>query len=95
MFVIGTRAQLVKALHPATERRLLKSGLMESLRAAPRVTLVPRMAFTRFLIWLPEYGRSLSDSGSNQEELSYLGVATIPYFALIRKGNHPANCRFA
>jgi UDP-N-acetylglucosamine 2-epimerase (non-hydrolysing) len=64
-------------LHPATEQRLVKSGLMELLRATPGVILEPRMAFTRFLGMIAGARAVLSDGGSNQEELSYLGVPTV------------------
>jgi UDP-N-acetylglucosamine 2-epimerase (non-hydrolysing) len=64
-------------LHPSTERRLRKSGFLELLRASPGVTLEPRMPFTRFLALIAGARGVLSDGGSNQEELSYLGVPTV------------------
>jgi UDP-N-acetylglucosamine 2-epimerase (non-hydrolysing) len=64
-------------LHPPTERQLRQSGLFDTLCSAPGIELQPRMPFTQFLALLAGARAVFSDGGSNQEELSYLGVPTI------------------
>jgi UDP-N-acetylglucosamine 2-epimerase (non-hydrolysing) len=64
-------------LHPPTELRLKKYGLLEQLNAAPAVMLRSRMPYTEFLALIAIARGVVSDGGSNQEELSYLGVPTI------------------
>jgi UDP-N-acetylglucosamine 2-epimerase (non-hydrolysing) len=68
-------------LHPATQRRLTKMGLIVKLRKAPNVVLESRMPYTRFVSLLAGARGVLSDGGSNQEELSYLGVPTVLFRA--------------
>ncbi len=64
-------------LHPPTELRLKKYGFLERLKAAPAVLLRSRMPYTEFLALIAGARGVISDGGSNQEELSYLGVPTI------------------
>lgn len=66
-------------LHPATELRLKKYGLYETLNGTQGVQVRPRMPYTEFLSLLGDARGVFSDGGSNQEELSYLGVPTILY----------------
>jgi UDP-N-acetylglucosamine 2-epimerase (non-hydrolysing) len=66
-------------LHPPTELRLKKYGLLEMLTDAPGVRVQARMPYTEFLALLADARAVFSDGGSNQEELSYLGVPTILY----------------
>ncbi len=66
-------------LHPPTELRLKKYGLLNELRNTENVKLLPRMPYTEFLALMGNARVVLSDGGSNQEELSYLGVPTILY----------------
>lgn len=66
-------------MHPATERKLRETGLMRVLEEAPAVRLVPRMPYTAFLALIAQARGVISDGGSNQEELSYLGVPTVLY----------------
>lgn len=64
-------------LHPATEQRLRKYDLYQRLQQAPGISLTPRMAYTEFLGLIGSARCVISDGGSNQEELSYLGIPTI------------------
>lgn len=64
-------------LHPPTEIRLKKYGLLQHLETAPNIQLHPRMPYTEFLALLAAARGVISDGGSNQEELSYLGVPTV------------------
>ena len=66
-------------LHPPTELRLKNYGLYAGLAEAPSVDLRPRMPYTEFLALISGARAVFSDGGSNQEELSYLGVPTILY----------------
>jgi UDP-N-acetylglucosamine 2-epimerase (non-hydrolysing) len=68
-------------LHPATQRRLTRMGLIEILHEAPNVVVESRMPYTRFVSLLAGARGVLSDGGSNQEELSYLGVPTVLFRA--------------
>lgn len=64
-------------LHPPTEIRLKKYGLYETLAETPGVNVRPRMPYTEFLALIGGARAVLTDGGSNQEELSYLGVPTV------------------
>ena len=66
-------------LHPATELRLKKYGLYEVLVDSSGVKVRPRLSYTDFLALLSGARGVFSDGGSNQEELSYLGVPTVLY----------------
>ena len=66
-------------LHPPTELRLKKYNLYDVLAEAPGVHVRPRVPYTEFLALLGGARGVFSDGGSNQEELSYLGVPTILY----------------
>ncbi len=68
---------LVFVLHPPTQRRLLKCGLYERLARNDRIVLLPRMGYTRFVGILAASRFVITDGGSNQEELSYLGIPTL------------------
>jgi len=64
-------------LHPPTEIRLKKYNLYDALAKAPGVHVRPRMPYTEFLALISRARGVFSDGGSNQEELSYLGVPTL------------------
>jgi len=76
---LSTIAPLHFVLHPATQRRLGETGLLATLQQAPGIKLAPRMPYTAFLALLANARGVFSDGGSNQEELSYLGVPTVLY----------------
>lgn len=64
-------------VHPATKKRLIRTGLWTALTSSPAVRLDPRMPYTQFLSLLAHARAVFTDGGSNQEELSYLGVPTV------------------
>ncbi len=66
-------------LHPPTEIRLKKYGFFEQLRNQDGIRMLPRMPYTEFLELMNKAKAVFSDGGSNQEELSYLGVPTVLY----------------
>lgn len=63
-------------LHPATRSRLSQLGLMARLTAHPRIIIVPRTGYVPFVQLLASAQFVITDGGSNQEELSYLGIPT-------------------
>lgn len=64
-------------LHPPTVLRLKKYGLYDHMENAPGVRLRRRMPYTEFLALIATARGVISDGGSNQEELAYLGVPTV------------------
>lgn len=77
ILALSTLATVRFVVHPATKKRLIKTGLWSALSSAPAVKLDPRMPYTEFLSLLAHARAVFSDGGSNQEELSYLGVPTV------------------
>jgi UDP-N-acetylglucosamine 2-epimerase (non-hydrolysing) len=74
---IAERIPVHFVLHPATRKRLGKSGLAARLESAPGVRLSPRLGYRDFLRLAAGAACVLTDGGSNQEELAALGVPTI------------------
>lgn len=66
-------------LHPATESRLRSMDLLDILSKQPAIQLDPRMSYTAFLSLIAGARAVFTDGGSNQEELSYLGIPTVLY----------------
>lgn len=64
-------------LHPATKKRLIKEKLMNELESTNNLTLLPRLGYKEFITLAAESKCVLTDGGSNQEELAFLGVPTI------------------
>lgn len=64
-------------LHPSTEHRLRERGLLADLEANRGITLLPRMTYIPFISRAACSQLVVTDGGSNQEELSYLGVPTL------------------
>jgi len=79
LVALSTMGPVHFVLHPATQRRLDETGLLAPLQQAEGVRLAPRMPYTAFLALLANARGVISDGGSNQEELSYLGVPTVLY----------------
>jgi UDP-N-acetylglucosamine 2-epimerase (non-hydrolysing) len=64
-------------LHPATRKRLVKTGLFQRLERNTSIRLSPRLGYTEFLRLAAASACVLTDGGSNQEELAVIGVPTI------------------
>lgn len=64
-------------LHPATRKRLNKTGLYKILESNTNIELIPRLGYRDFLKLSAEAACVLTDGGSNQEELATIGVPTI------------------
>ena len=64
-------------LHPATRKRLEKLNLIDQLESRKNIELILRLGYAKFLSLAAKSCCVLTDGGSNQEELSTLGVPTI------------------
>ncbi|MFT3982363.1 MAG: UDP-N-acetylglucosamine 2-epimerase [Lachnospiraceae bacterium] len=60
-------------LHKITEVYLQKYGLLDKLKNRPNIMLVPRMQYFDFMKILNGAEFVITDGGSNQEELFYMG----------------------
>ena len=63
----------VMILHKPTEVTLTQMGLLDSLRKDSRFTLLPRVEYFDFMKLLDGAAFVITDGGSNQEELAYMG----------------------
>ncbi len=68
---------LVFTLHPTTRERLRSLGLLEELSHHPNISLHERFGFVEWINICRKAEFVITDGGSNQEELSYLGVPTL------------------
>lgn len=65
---------LIFVLHPATRKRLLTTGLISKLQNHPNIALRERSGYVDFVGLLSGSQFVITDGGSNQEELSLLGI---------------------
>lgn len=73
---VRAQAQTVRCvmiLHKPTEVTLAQMGILEKLQADPRFTLLPRVEYFDFMKLLDGASFVITDGGSNQEELAYMG----------------------
>lgn len=73
---ISIQAQSVRCvmiLHKPTEVTLIQMGLLDTLRGNPNVALLPRVEYFDFMKLLQGAKFVITDGGSNQEELAYMG----------------------
>lgn len=61
-------------MHPPTEMRLQADARAQAQLKAAKVQLFPRMTYLRYVHLMNEAQYLLTDSGSNQQESSFLGV---------------------
>jgi len=82
-FIIDTvheaskHASIVFVMHPVTQKRLDKTGLLHSLQKNQRVILKNRCGYIGFTALLAQSKFVITDGGSNQEELTYLKTPTL------------------
>lgn len=69
--------RLVFTLHPTTRERLIALGLFDDLSAHPNIYLQERFGFVDWINLCNRAEFVITDGGSNQEELFYLGVPTL------------------
>ncbi len=74
---IAKTCRIVFVLHPATRERLHDLGLLDTLNSEPNITLRARFGFIDWVNLCNKAEFVVTDGGSNQEELSYLGVPTL------------------
>lgn len=74
---ISREYQLVLTMHPVTRNRLKKTGLFPILQDLPNVILHERFIFIDWIKLCSQASFVITDGGSNQEELNYLGVPTL------------------
>lgn len=68
--------KLVFVLHPATYSRLEKQRLLHDLEFNDNIILKNRMGYVDFINLMAASQFVITDGGSNQEELHYLGIPT-------------------
>ena len=74
---VAQQMNLIFVLHPTTRERLLSLGLYDQLAAGPNIVPHERFGFIDWIGVCSEARFVITDGGSNQEELSYLGVPTL------------------
>lgn len=74
---IAKNHHLIFTLHPTTRERLHALGIYEELNQFPKITLHERFGFIEWIKLCNKAEFVITDGGSNQEELSYLGVPTL------------------
>lgn len=66
-------------MHPVTKKRLEKDGYLETLQKHPRIQLHDRLPYAQFVPLLNHCDYIITDSGSMQEELVWLGIPTLVF----------------
>ena len=67
----------VVVLHKITEIKLQKMGLLDRIKEDNHFVLLPRAEYFDFMKLLSSADYVITDGGSNQEELSYMGVPAL------------------
>lgn len=70
---IAENKKCILVLHKITENTLSEMGLLENLKSNPNFILVPRVDYFDFMKLLNGASYVMTDGGSNQEELCYMG----------------------
>lgn len=74
---IAQKKRVVLVLHPTTRERLLGLGIYNELKDNDNITVSERFDFVDWVNIANGAEFVITDGGSNQEELSYLGVPTL------------------
>lgn len=74
---ITEKMKVVFVLHPVTAKQLEKYHLNDRLSSNPNVILQERLPFFEFIKLIYHSEFVVTDGGSNQEELSYMGKPTL------------------
>jgi UDP-N-acetylglucosamine 2-epimerase (non-hydrolysing) len=74
---LSEKFEIFFILHPSTKKRLAKAGFLPRLAEFPNIYPLDRMAYGNFIRLAGRAECVLTDGGSNQEELAYLGIPTI------------------
>lgn len=70
----ASKCHIIFVLHPATEKRLRRTGLLGRLQKNANIQLEPRMGYKDFIRLIIASRFVVTDGGSNQEELSLTGI---------------------
>lgn len=81
MLKVADQIPIKFVLHPATKKRLRRSGWLERLSAHPDIQLLDRMDYFQFIALMSRAKFLMTDGGSNQEESAQLGIPCL----LLRK----------
>jgi len=73
----GLGEQVVLPLHPRTAARLTEQGLLDELRGAPSVTVLPPLGYLAFTSLLTNAHAVVTDSGGAQKEAYLAGVPCV------------------
>lgn len=74
---ISKKYKCVLILHTITKNALERMDLLDSLSNKSNIVLLPRVDYFSFMKLLREAEFVITDGGSNQEELSYMGKPTL------------------
>lgn len=74
---ISKQIKGVIILHTITKNTYEKMGIIDDLRLNPNIMLLPRVDYFSFMKLLNSSEFVITDGGSNQEELSYMGKPTL------------------
>lgn len=74
---LSTKRHCVMILHAPTEKALISLGLYDELKLNENISLLPRTDYFDFMKLLEHADYVITDGGSNQEELSYMGKPTL------------------
>lgn len=77
LFDIAKKFKLVFTLHPSTRERLRNLEIFDKLNYHPNIELYPRFSFSDWINICNSAEFVITDGGSNQEELYYLGIPTM------------------
>lgn len=77
LYDISKEIQLIYVLHPSTRERLKSLNLFNLLNDHKNIALYERFNFLEWIAICNHAAFVITDGGSNQEELSYLGVPTL------------------
>ena len=73
IFELSKRVRCVMILHAPTKAAFAEMGLWDRVMDNPNVTVFPRVDYFDFMKLLMHSSFVITDGGSNQEELSYMG----------------------
>lgn len=74
---ISEKINLVMIMHPVTEKKLRETKVFEELEQNPNIQLLKRQSFFDFVAINARSEFVITDGGSNQEEMSYIGKPAI------------------
>lgn len=70
---ISVDIMVIFVLHPPTHKKLIEYDLYSTLESNPKINLVPRYDYFKFIKLVSKSEFVITDGGSNQEECAYLG----------------------